>query len=253
MFEANLRLAEAETKPGSTPTPEAADQPEAPPERTLMLQFESLGGSGHGCEFGLAQQHYGAEPLDLLRWSDLGDGCDGLIQALECRLDGIGAPDNTILETVPSDGRKEYWTKDRRYWMAMRAFIFEDEVPYDKMWGAACRRLRILRDKLIKNLTNGDKIFVYRNMWRNLRSDELGRLYAATRAFGPNWLLIIQFADDIHPAGSAEVRAPGLIVGYIDHFGFSPGNEPLGDVCPDILTVCGAAHALWTQQRGSAA
>lgn len=79
MFEANLRLAEAETKPGSTPTPEAADQPEAPPERTLMLQFESLGGSGHGCEFGLAQRHYGAEPLDLLRWSDLGDGCDGLI------------------------------------------------------------------------------------------------------------------------------------------------------------------------------
>ena len=39
--------------------------------RAIVTQFESLGGTGHGCEFGLFQRHFGAEPLGLLRWADL--------------------------------------------------------------------------------------------------------------------------------------------------------------------------------------
>src|SRR5436309_528289 len=40
--------------------------------QNLALQFESLGGTGHGCEFGVFQRSLGVEPLGLLRWADLG-------------------------------------------------------------------------------------------------------------------------------------------------------------------------------------
>ena len=254
IFEANLRLTEAEPgaeNPAAAPAP-APQATEALSDRALMMQFESLGGSGHGCEFGLAQRNYGAEPLGLLRWSDLGDDCEGLIRALECQLDGIGEPEHTVLELIPSNGRNEYWTKDRRYWMVMRGFVFEDEIEYDKMFVQACRRLRFLREELIEDLAAGDKIFVYRNMWRDLTDDELGRLRAAMQDFGPNWLLYIRFADELHPFPSVEIREPGLMVGYIDHFGSSPTDLPLGNAAPSFLALCRLAHALWMQQRDAA-
>lgn len=248
IFETNLRLAEAEPGRHAVTEPPAGAPSDSSPDRALMMQFESLGGSGHGCEFGLAQRYYGAEPLSLLRWSDLGDTCEGLIYALENRLAGIGDPENTLLELIPSEGRNEYWTKDRRYWMAMRGFIFEDQVPYDKMRVQACRRLQFLREKLIQDLADSDKIFVYRNMWRDLTDDELARLHNAMRAFGPNWLLYIRFADSDHPAGSVQIVRPGLMSGYIEHFGCSPRDEPLGNASPAFLAICRKARQLWDRR-----
>src|ERR1700761_1738697 len=82
-------------------------------DHDVALRFESLGGTGHGCEFGLFQRHFGAEPLGLLRWADT--PVDLLIKALESRFEGVGAPDNTIL-FAPEDGT-EWWTRDKRFWM----------------------------------------------------------------------------------------------------------------------------------------
>ena len=246
IFETRLRLAES----GVAEQPESTgSETHVTDIRALLMRFESLGGSGHGCEFGLFQREFGAEPLSLLRWSDLGDTCEGLIAAMQTDFEGIGEPENTLLDLVPSNGRNEYWTKDKRYWMAMRAFIFEDEIPYDKMYVQACRRIRFLRGKLLQDLREDEKIFVYRNMWRDLTGDELARLHAAMRRFGQNWFLYIRFEDAQHPNGTVELRGDGLMIGFIDHFGFSPKDEPLGSASRSFLTLCRAAEAIWQKQQ----
>ena len=39
----------------------------------------------------------------------------------------------------------------------MRAFINEDEVPFDRMYASACRRLQFLSRKLIEDLEEGKR------------------------------------------------------------------------------------------------
>jgi hypothetical protein len=251
VFEARMRLAESD--PASIAGDEAssglADAAVNAP-RTLMMNFESLGGSGHGCEFGLVQRKFGAEPLGLLRWADLGADAEGLIAALTTEFAGIGEPEHTELVTLPNGGRNEYWTRDRRYWMAMRAFIFEDEIPHDKMNAQACRRLQYLRHKLTEDLREGRKIFVYKNMWRNLTDDELSRLHGAVRRFGDNTLLYVRFADASSRGGTVRAKEPGLMVGYIEHFAFSPKNEPQGEATLAWLGLCQEA---WRQKLSNSA
>ena len=144
------------------------------------MQFESLGGTGHGCEFGLFQRSFGAEPLGLLRWADLSH--DLLASALELRFEGVGLPENT--GAFCPDGSDEWWTRDTRYWMAMRTFVKTADASLERMTTAVCRRLQFLRRKLIEDLETGAKIFVFKNLQRNLTQSELERLHAAVRAFG---------------------------------------------------------------------
>ena len=60
--------------------------------RKLILNFESLGGTKLGCEFGLFQREYGAEPLGLLRWTDITP--EALARALSDKFEGVGDPEN---------------------------------------------------------------------------------------------------------------------------------------------------------------
>src|ERR1700742_3837680 len=99
--------------PESEPVPRAVDY------RDLVRQFESLGGSGHGPEFAIFQQHFGADPNGLLAWADLGP--ELLVGALECRFDGVGLDENTIV--FAPDHSDEWWTKGKRYWIGVRAPI----------------------------------------------------------------------------------------------------------------------------------
>jgi tetratricopeptide (TPR) repeat protein len=70
-YEARMRATGAD--PAATvaaapmPDPDNTDQN----VRDLVMQFESLGGRGLGCEFGIFQRDCGAEPLGLLRWADM--------------------------------------------------------------------------------------------------------------------------------------------------------------------------------------
>jgi hypothetical protein len=251
IFEANLRVLEVETPAKLAPDKEASFIPVnaanegdgliAPQD--LVMRFESLGGSGHGCEFGIFQRELGAEPLGLLRWADLGQ--DHLAAALEAEFDGVGESENTELFVPPTSKPPEYWTKDRRYWMAMRTFVPADDLPEEKRRERVCRRLQFLKRKLIEDLRSGDKVFVFKVIKRNLLSAELDRIHRAMRRYGDNTLLYVRYEDAEHPNGTVEIAKPGLMIGYIDHFCFSPDNVNLGMPIHSWLRLCTKVHELW--------
>lgn len=208
--------------------------------KSVVMKFESLGGTGHGCEFGLFQRKYGGEPLGLLRWADLGH--ELLTTALVNRFDGVGAPEFT--EVFVPENSEEWWTSDKRYWMAMRSFVRTDQVTYEQMRAQVTKRQGFLRRKLIADLEEGAKTFAYKNMIRNLSSGELRLLYEAVRGYGRNVLLYVRFADAAHPHGTVVPAAPGLLVGHIAHFGFSPEDKYIAPSEPLFLEVCRNAAAM---------
>ncbi len=123
-------------------------------------------------------------------------------------------------------------------------------MPEEKLFPQLCRRLTFLRQKMIGDLRAGEKIFVYKNMFRNLTDAELDRFHAAMRRYGDNTLLIIRYSEPGHPDGTVVWDRPGLLVGYIDHFTSSPTEEFLGKPYDSFRRITVAAHALWAA-RGS--
>jgi hypothetical protein len=217
--------------------------------RDLILQFESLGGLQMGCEFGIFQRDCGAEPLGLLRWANM--PYEGIVRVLESRFAGVGTEENTVLfTTAVGGGRPEYCTRDRRGMMFMRAFIYEGEVPFDKLYASSCRRLQFLARKLIEDLEQGSKIFVYRLSERDLSEAELDRLHTAMRSYGDNTLLYVRREDAEHVNGTVELVKPGLMVGYIDRFKVAPSGEiSAAPPTASWLKICQNAWELWSNLR----
>ena len=248
-FVARLQMAELEPSTGAAGSPPeiraavatAADG-DLPPTRELVCAFESLGGTLLGCEFGLFQRACGAEPLGLLRWTDM--ELEALIAALEAEFAGVGLPDNTELLT-PADESGEYATRDRRYGMRMHTFVSKREVQPEKMFAQVCRRLQFLREKLLEDLRSGEKIFVYKITARNLAQDELHRLLGAVRSYAENTLFYVRYSDAEHPPGMVEMTKPGLLIGYIEHFAMSPSEENLGAQTVAWTELCQRAYRLW--------
>jgi tetratricopeptide (TPR) repeat protein len=245
IYEVRLKIAD---EGGSTPLAEPEDEGAAE-DRALVMQFESLGGGGHGCEFGIFQRHFGAEPLGLLRWADIFQ--DHLSTALETEFVGVGDPEFTNI-FVP-ERSTEYWTTDTRYHMAMRSFVSVADVPLDRMRQQVTKRFRYLSRKLADDLRSGTKIFVYKNMKRNLTDAELRRLHAACRSYGDNTLLYIRYEDAGHPGGTVAAAGDGLLIGYIDHFSHTPDtDEYVGAATDALLQICRRAHAIWQQPAADA-
>jgi tetratricopeptide (TPR) repeat protein len=242
IFAVRLRIADAGGMPTTGPAARPSADAVAAADRDLVLNFESLGGGGHGCEFGIFQRDVGAEPLGLLRWADVYQ--DQLCEALETNLAGIGEAEFTNLFVPPSD-KPEYWTTDTRYHMAMRCFVLVEEVPIERMRKQVLARLKFLRGKLLDDLSLGEKIFVYKNMKRNLTETELDRLYHAVRRYGSNTLLYLRYSDHSNPSRSVRVDRDGLIVGYVDHFSHSPDTDRfIGHATAAFLEICRKARDL---------
>ena len=247
-YQLQLRIADAGGEPAPAPMG-SSDGVED--ECALVMNFESLGGGGHGCEFGVFQRGLGAEFLGLLRSADI--YCDKLTEMLNTEFEGVGEPEHTYIFTPPHPGRPEYWTSDRRYHMAMRAFtLVEGMCPPDRMARLVQQRMRFLRRKMIEDLRTGTKIFVYKNIARTLTGEELEGLDTAVRRFGDNTLLYIAYQDAEHPNGMVEWRGPGLIVGYIDHFSHAPETDAfLGFAHAQFLGLCRAAYTMWSERRAA--
>jgi tetratricopeptide (TPR) repeat protein len=211
----------------------------------VMFAFESLGGQMGGCEFGNVQRAFGAEPLSLLRWAEMGP--EQLIDALTEKFEGVGEPENTEVILKDNGGRNEYRTLDRRFGMAMHTFIHEDEVSPEKMYAQSCIRLKYLANKLREDLRAASKIFVYKIASRTLTDDELDRMHAAVRACGDATLLYVRPETDVKKHGTVEVAKPGLMIGYIDQFSVYREGGRLTDQSASWAPICLRAYDLWRQ------
>jgi hypothetical protein len=137
--------------------------------------------------------------------------------------------------------------------MRMHTFVDADSMPRDRMYAQVCRRLQYLREKLIADLENPTKVFVYRDHKRNLTHDQLSALHAALRSYGDTTLLYVRYQDEAHPNGTVEVVKPGLIIGYIDRFVLDRDGNTIGLPTASWLTICRETWRLWpTAQQTTA-
>lgn len=232
----NLRLLRVAGEPaayrldggrGVTPAEIAAET--GMPAAQFLMQFESL---GDNCEFGLVQRRCGAEPLSLLRFSNI--GLRDLVLALEAKFEGLGALD-TLRYWTDDSPRREYVLRDSRYSLTFHTFLYHGDVDESRLLQQQAARLTLLRRKLLEDLANGEKIFVIK---RNdpAREEEIVALYAALNLYGRNTLLWVVPADERHQPGAVEPVLPGLLKGSIDRF--AP-NENAHDLSFELwLRLC---------------
>jgi tetratricopeptide (TPR) repeat protein len=220
------------------PVPQAGDAGAA---RALMLRFESLGGMPFGCEFGFVQRAFGADPLGLLRWTAVRP--DRLAAMIEAGFAGVGDPAQTRL-VVPEAEGGEYMAVDERFRMRTHTFVTRGKLSPERMLEQVCLRQAFLRDRLLRHLAQGSRIFVYRHARRSPTEAELDRLHRALRAHGPATLLTVRQAGPGEAPCRVERRAPGLLVGTISRFAETPTGWSSSPLDAEWLAICRAAAAL---------
>jgi tetratricopeptide (TPR) repeat protein len=243
-----MRLASAEDDDARVLPPAPAAAETAPGTGgdlgAIFSQFESLGGLGQGCEFGLVQRLAGIEPLGLLRWARMRP--ENLTAALEAGFEGVGTPEQTELsfyaEVTPDD--PEYTVRDLKYGMDMHTFTRRSDIPFDKMYKNTCRRLAFLKTKLIDDLAAAEKIFVYKIFRRNLDRAEVEAIHALLQRYGRVTLLYVRTSDAEHPGGSVEWWGERLLVGYIERFSMTDAGEAVTPLMAEWTSICAGALRL---------
>ena len=147
------------------------------PAQEFMLHFESL---GDNCEFGLVQRRCGAEPLGLLRFTNL--RLDDLVRGVRTGFEGLGELENLEF-SLGSGSRREYAMRDKRFALTFHTFLYEGEVDENTLPRQQSIRLKFLRRKILEDFANGEKIFVCK---RN-ETSERGGGPAVARCTQPIW------------------------------------------------------------------
>jgi len=199
------------------------------PAARFVTSFESL---GTNCEFGFVQRYCGAEPVSLLRFA--GFSLQSLLACLGRRFEGLGLIENLSF-SLKDAATREYEIRDKAFAMELHAMKYEGPLNVQSILAQHSTRLMFLRRKLIKDLEQGTKIFV----WKSdvpVREKDVFRLHDAMNRYSANTLFWVVEADADHPPGWVEWARPRLLKGYIDRFG-PPENVP--DVSLDVwLALC---------------
>jgi tetratricopeptide (TPR) repeat protein len=199
----------------------------------LFMKFESVGDT---CEFGIVQRRFGAEPISLLRWSNINPS--NLIKGLDNQFEGVGEHETTVVEA--SHG--EYVTRDTVYQIFSHTFTPQTSERPEKFAAQHLKRLKFLRRKLVADLATGEKILVYKCN-QGLTDTQISAIHAAIRRYGEHTaLLCMRLQDEGHPTGTLEEVGYGLFVGYIDRFSTVDINVDAW------IDACRKVDALWTQR-----
>lgn len=177
---------------------------------TIALQFESL---GDNCEVGLFQRWAGAEPLGLLRFART--RVDKLLIGLSDGFSGFDHASRMEIDVQENPNGYEYLSRQKDYDLIFHSQIYEGQMTQSEVRARELTRLRYLRRRLIEDLEDAEKIFVIRRD-PPLSEAEAWPIWLALREYGPNRLLCVGPAKEGRPAGSVDVIAEGLMVGYVD-------------------------------------
>ncbi len=212
----------------------------------FFTRFESLGATAGGCEFGIVQRHFGAEPLGLLRWASIRP--DGLVELLDNRFEGFGSEEHTALNVQRvSAQHQEYFIQDKSCGFWSHTFVKVEDTPYERMLKLSLRRMMFLRSKLLEDLQAAEKIFVYKFSVRP-EDELLDRLFASLQTYAACTLLCVTRADSDHPAGTIETIRPGLLLGHATMFMESATGGETGIDTNQWRLFCEAAAA-WHDKR----
>jgi hypothetical protein len=230
------RAGVTESRHSATEMATPSGGPEPLTDRELMAQFESL---GDRCEFGCVQRYFGAEPLGLLRWSQV--SVEQLVDLLDCRLEGVGDPENVYVHMHPETD--EFFAGDRRFFV-MHTFAQKNEVDEETLLPQMGRKMAFLKRKLLKELDSGDRIFVYRKFASDLTDSEADAISSVfTRNFPAGRLLLMRRATDRAKAGSVEPFGLKAMIGYLSNFAHDLKGTPL-IMYDEWHSVCVQALAL---------
>ena len=202
----------------------------------FMLNFESL---GDNCEFGLVQRRCGAEPLGLLRFSNI--RLPVLLRGMDVGFQDFGDRKNIEFRFENNKEKSEYIVHEKRYGMVYHTFRYRGEVDEKRLISSEPARLALLVRKFVEDLRCGSKIFVYKpNI--PLLEDEILPLYAALNSYGRNVLLWLVAANTEHASGSVEQVIPGLLKGFVERF--APPENAHDLLLDAWLEVCVNAYRL---------
>jgi tetratricopeptide (TPR) repeat protein len=157
--------------------------------RELFMITESL---GDNCEFGQVQRKYGAEPLGLLRFSSV--DVDNLVVALKDEFVALGDPDTLRFEITPQG---EYMVHDV-YNINMHSFVQASEVSEQTFRSRFARRVGLLRRKLLQDIREGSKLFVFKSRTGMELADAV-MLHRTLVKMGASKLLCVFLANADNP------------------------------------------------------
>jgi hypothetical protein len=209
--------------------------PTRPEYKDELAQFVSL---GINCELGLVQRHCETEPLGLFRFGLT--PLDGLIQALECRFDGLG--DASQIDIEEGFGR-EYVATHRRYGFEFHTVMNAAKTTPQNVLATVVRHYPFLAEMLLHELSEGKKLFVYRPETPDEPIVRAYHLLRAMRRIGPATLLWVTALDDPAVVGTTDWILPDqLMVGHLDRY--APLRFAAGLSFELWLQVCFAALRL---------
>jgi hypothetical protein len=145
--------------------------------------------------------------------------------------------------SVPRE--REWIVNIARYGLSYHTFIENQDVAVDEVLGFEVKRLALLSRKLLEDVEDASKIFVYKSRVTAPRA-RIDALVACLRGFGPNTLLWVTTAEAGKPSGLVEQLGDGLMRGYIDRFAIYEDSPDISVTAWE--TLCRKAYALWRAQ-----
>lgn len=145
------------------------------------------------------------------------------------------------------DYPKEFVATESVYSLMYHTFVYEDEIEPDVLRKREAVRLGFLRRKLLEDLANGEKIWVWKSNL-DVAVDRVERLIAELRRRGPNILLWVVRADPAHRPGTVERIADDFFKGYVERFAPYGAADDISlhswlEVCQATYNLCRPAAA----------